>query len=207
MKKSLFGIFVAFAGMAGQAMAQSPAVMIGTPSSSGRGCPQGTVSAVISPDAQALSVLFDRYEVQAGGPNSAGIAIKGCVLNVPLHVPAGYSLVVARADYRGFNSIPQKGKAFIKFQESLWRNGRMIAQAPMRSRTFVGPVDQDFLLSETDRAPIRSACGGWFNLRLASQIKVMSNGAHDQVYSTLDSLDFTARWAGRLALRLTKCGR
>jgi hypothetical protein len=51
------------------AHAQVPAnqVQLGTPSYMGTGCPLGTVSAQLSPDAQALSIMFGSFQAIAGG--------------------------------------------------------------------------------------------------------------------------------------------
>src|SRR3982750_1792818 len=42
-------------------------ISLGQPGYGGTGCPGGSVSATLSPDAKSLSILFDQYQVEAGG--------------------------------------------------------------------------------------------------------------------------------------------
>jgi len=44
-------------------------ISIGMPAYGGNGCPAGTASAVLSPDAKSLSLIFDQFIVEAGGGN------------------------------------------------------------------------------------------------------------------------------------------
>src|SRR4051812_3639288 len=47
-----------------------PGLSMQTPTYSGAGCPQGSVSAALSPDSRELSILFDNYIVRAGGASA-----------------------------------------------------------------------------------------------------------------------------------------
>ena len=42
-------------------------ISLGQPGYGGSGCPDASVSATLSPDAKSLSLLFDAYQVEAGG--------------------------------------------------------------------------------------------------------------------------------------------
>ena len=42
-------------------------ITLGEPGYGGTGCPSGSVSATLSPDATSLSLLFDKYQVAVGG--------------------------------------------------------------------------------------------------------------------------------------------
>ena len=72
------------------ARAEEPEVQIGSPAYQGSGCPEGSVSATLSPDATALSLIFDRYTVEAGRAAS-GVQQdrKQCSLQIPMTIPRG----------------------------------------------------------------------------------------------------------------------
>ena len=57
-----------------------------------QGCPDGTFSIVTSPDGNSVSVLFDNFVVNTSPTTSTGFARKTCAMEIPLHLPAGYSL-------------------------------------------------------------------------------------------------------------------
>ena len=42
-------------------------IALGEPGYGGTGCPDGSASVTLSPDAKSLSILFDEYYVEAGG--------------------------------------------------------------------------------------------------------------------------------------------
>src|SRR5687767_2321492 len=81
-------------------------IRLGTPAIGGSGCPQGTASAVLSPDGKTLSVLFDQFQVEAGRTTGKQIDRKTCDMGIPVHVPQGFAVSVLQVDYRGFNALP-----------------------------------------------------------------------------------------------------
>src|SRR5258708_1302919 len=81
-------------------------VRLGNPEYGGSGCPAGSAAVAVSPDARALSILFDQFIAEAGGDTGRSITRKTCNLAVPVHIPQGYSVSIFQIDYRGFNSLP-----------------------------------------------------------------------------------------------------
>src|SRR4051812_46592540 len=67
-------------------------VSLGVPSYNGTGCPLGTVSAQLSPDAQSLSIMFGSFVAEAGGMSGRTVDRKACNIAIPVHVPQGYSV-------------------------------------------------------------------------------------------------------------------
>ena len=162
---------------------------LGMPTYSGTGCPSGTASAALSPDGTALSVLFDRYQAQAG--KQAGLALdrKSCDLAIPLHVPTGYTVSVLTIDYRGYNDLPAGGRS--TFNAEYFFAG---AHGPTFSRSFYGPVssDFDFQTPVTATGNVWSPCGSDTNLRVNSALMVETNAAREQAMATVDSADVAA---------------
>jgi hypothetical protein len=97
----------------------------GGPQYDGSGCPwgKGGVAISLTPDGRTLSVLFDDFHAAVSatikppllpkpgpgpGPGREVVDQKFCEIRVPVQIPAGYSLQVFRADYRGFAYIVGK---------------------------------------------------------------------------------------------------
>ena len=65
--KTRIGILLSlFSALAAQS-ALADTIQLGQPAYGGTGCPAGTASVSLSPDNQAISILFDQYVVEAGG--------------------------------------------------------------------------------------------------------------------------------------------
>ena len=67
-------------------------LQLGYPSTGGNGCPQGTVSATLSPDNSQLSILFDQFLAEAGPGVGKTIDRKSCNIAIPVTVPNGYAV-------------------------------------------------------------------------------------------------------------------
>lgn len=176
------------------------------PSYSGTGCPNGSATAVLSPDGKTLSVLFDSYVAEAG--NHIGIArdAKGCQINIPFSVPAGYAVQVVKMDYRGFTALPAGSRstfgAGFRFLEI---NGRTTAaRRVLRANVMIGPRSENFTLTSMIPRSEFSPCGQNFVLAAESHLNVQSNRAGEQALSTVDSLD-AVQTPVKYSLRWIRC--
>jgi hypothetical protein len=171
-------------------------ISLGQPSYGGTGCPGGTASAVLSPDAKSLSLLFDAYTVEAMGQKR--VDRKSCNVAIPVHVPHGLSLSIVQVDYRGFNSLPQG--ALSSFNVEYFFAGQ---KGPKYQRNFSGPVTSDFLVQNPllVSAIVWSPCGADTILRTNSSMSVQTNGMGQQAQSSIDSIDISAGVIYRLAWR------
>lgn len=173
--------------LASGAMAES--LTIGEPQYGGNGCPAGTASATISPDGSAISILFDQYMAEAGNTTGRRIDRKSCNLAIPIQVPNGYSVALLKVDYRGFNAVP--AGAYNRFDvEYFWAGAR----GPRFSRTFTGPANSDFSLTDELLAStlVWSPCGASVNLRVNSSMMAQSNSRMEQTLGTVDSADVSS---------------
>lgn len=161
-------------------------ISLGQPSYGGSGCPDGTASAVLSPDKKTLSVLFDDYIVEAGGATRKRIARKSCNIAIPVHVPQGYSISLFKIDYRGYTYVPRGAMA--RFNVEYFFAG---ARGPRYSKTFRGYTDNDYMLTNNLAAEslVWSRCGADVNLRVNSSMMTRSNRWKDDVLATVDSAD------------------
>ena len=180
------------------AFAYADDISLGQPGYGGNGCPDQSVSATLSPDAKALSLLFDSYQVQAGGSSGHSFDRKSCNVAIPVHVPQGLSVSVLAIDYRGFNHLPQGAKS--QFNVEYFFAG---AVGPAFRQSFNGPQDKDYLISNqlTAQAIVWSPCGIDVNLRTNSSIRVTTT-QNQEAMATVDTEDVTAAIVYKLQTRV-----
>ena len=186
--KALFMGAIALGALAAAGPASADDISLGVPGYGGTGCPAGTVSTVLSPDAKSLSLIFDQYEVSAGGTTGRSYDRKSCNVAIPVHVPNGYSVSVLSVDYRGFNHLPGRGTSQFNV-EYFFAGGR----GPTFRRSFNGPLDSDYTINNqlVAEAMVWSPCGADVNLRTNASMRVNTyNNA--EASATVDSEDVNA---------------
>lgn len=198
-------------GNAGQAPNQDsdpvPGLVMQTPSYAGTGCPQGSASTTLSGDGKTLSVLFDSYVVEAGSHVGQKRSDKGCQINIPFLVPAGFAVQVVKMNYRGFTAIPAGGRStFGAGFRILEVDGRSTnTRRVLRANVMKGPRNEEFMMSSLLKGAQFSPCGRNFTLAAESTLNVQSNINGDQALSTVDSLD-AVQTPVIYSLRWKKCG-
>jgi hypothetical protein len=169
-------------------VAHADDISLGEPGYGGTGCPGGSVDATLSPDAKSLSLLFDSYQVEAGGDTGKSFDRKSCNIAIPVHVPQGISISVLAIDYRGYNNIPVGGST--DFNVEYFFAG---TKGPTFKKTFKGALDEDYMIHNelTAQSIVWSKCGADVNLRTNSSIRVATK-ANKQALATVDSEDVSA---------------
>ena len=163
-------------------------ISLGEPGYGGTGCPAGTVSATLSPDAKSLSLLFDQYQVAVGGETGKSFDRKSCNIAIPVRVPQGLSVSVMKIDYRGFNQLPQSATS--QFNVEYFFAG---TRGPSFQRKFRGPLTEDYLINNnlTVQAVVWSGCGADVNLRTNSSMRVQTV-SNREAMASIDSQDVNA---------------
>ncbi|MCB0364881.1 MAG: DUF4360 domain-containing protein [Bdellovibrionaceae bacterium] len=162
----------------------------------GNGCPAGSASITLSPDASTLSILFDQYMAEAA-PRK--FARKSCNISVPVHVPQGYSVSLMKIDYRGFNMLPRG--AYSDFNVEYFFAGQ---RGPKMTRRFRGEQAEEYLIQDglVASAMVWSACGADVNLRVNSSIMVNNTrNRSEDALMTVDSVDIKSGIVYHLAWR------
>jgi hypothetical protein len=163
-------------------------IQLGNPTYGGTGCPAGSASAALSDDAKSLTLIFDQFQVEAGGANR-GIERKNCSVAIPVHVPQGMSVSIIDVDYRGYVSLPQGATA--RMTAEYFLAGYL---GPRFDKSFLGKTDSDYTFSNKIgvEAMVWSACGADTILRVNAAMLVRSNRYNDEAMATVDSADFKA---------------
>jgi hypothetical protein len=169
---------------------------LGTPSFDGTGCKPNTASAVLSPDGLSLSLIFDDYLVRAG----SGVRgdRKYCNIILPFALPAGKSLSILQADYRGFHSLPNR--AVTEFKTSYQFDGNH--PHPGRKQKYRGALNGEFI--DTDFERLASKCGGSAQLSVRTELILSTNDHGDDAFSQIDSADYSTPTAAVPVLPLDR---
>jgi hypothetical protein len=181
--------FILASAFASLAFAQDPNdISLGEPGYGGTGCPAGSVSATLSPDAKQLTLIFDEYLVEAGGETGRSFDRKSCNIAIPVHVPQGLSISIITIDYRGYNNLPTGARS--EFGVEYFFAG---TRGPTFRRTFNGVLDEEYFIRNelTAQALVWSDCGADVNLRTNSNIRVTTRN-NRQALATVDSQDVSA---------------
>ncbi|MCB0405599.1 MAG: DUF4360 domain-containing protein [Bdellovibrionales bacterium] len=152
----------------------------------GTGCPAGTVSESLAPDAKAFTLLFDSYVVEAGPGVPLRESRKNCQLAVDLRFPQGWSFTIVDVDYRGYASIDRGATGTQK--TNYYFQGQRVG--PSLQTTMRGPFDDDYHIRDKlgVDAVVYSPCGLSRALNLNTQIRVQARGS-SQALMTIDSID------------------
>jgi hypothetical protein len=174
-------------------------ISLGEPGYGGTGCPAGSVSVTLSPDAKSLSLLFDEYQVVVGGESGKSFDRKSCNIAIPVHVPQGLSVSILKIDFRGFNHLPRSASS--QFNVEYFFAG---SKGPSFQRKFRGPIDEDYLINNeiTANAIVWSGCGADVNLRTNSSMR-LSSLYNQEAMASIDSEDINAAIVYQLQWR--KC--
>lgn len=167
---------------------------VGNPNYGGNGCPAGSVALTVSPDDTAVSVLFDKMIVEAGGSTNRRSEQKNCQLNIPIEVPPGYKATVATVDYRGY-VFSSKQNIFNNLSvDYIWfgHPGRHY------ENKFKGPIDDVYTISQKVQAHLKqwTACGQTSSLVITADILTRTNPQGDSSLLALDSIDGASNDAG-----------
>lgn len=152
----------------------------------GSGCPAGSVSELLAPDAKAFSLLFDSYVAEAGPgiPLSKGRA--NCQIAVDLRFPQGWSFTIFEVDYRGYAQLDRGATGTQK--TSYYFQGSP-ATASLASN-YYGPYNNDYHIRDTLglSATVWSPCGMTRALNMNTQVRVTAPAGR-RAFMTVDSID------------------
>ncbi|KAL1914366.1 uncharacterized protein VTP21DRAFT_8946 [Calcarisporiella thermophila] len=139
----------------------------------GSGCPDKSVTQVLSRDAKVFTLIFSQYIAQYG-PNINPVENrKFCQISIDLHVPLGWQYSVASAIYRGYARMD---KGVHGIQSSTYYFSGSAPQYTVRSG-FDGPYDRNYLIE--DEVPFEStvwsSCNATRNVNINTNIRITAD--------------------------------
>lgn len=167
----------------------------------GDGCPDGSVTAALTPDQTTVSVLFDQLLTNVPPANpSPMLGHKSCSVTLDVKFAGQYRVAVVGSDINGFVHVPANAtsKISVKHWSMFDMGGRNAAKMNI-DRDFTGPTEQNVqILTRFADVPMWSYCGTQMrnNMDLpfmTINIELTSNNQNptENLLAAIDSLDFT----------------
>ena len=161
---------------------------------SGSGCNNATASAVVTPDGQTVSVLFDNYSAEIGiGSQNPGLTViqKDCHVLIDVDVPFGQQYAIIETDYNGFAALPASAYGYHRFTQIIPN------QMPpsMREAQLRGPVSGNYsvvVAQKPGRSPYSTCNRPQQTIDLLSQLMVSylpNTSDRSMAMINLDSVD------------------
>ncbi len=148
-------------------------------------CGGSDYTVVPSPDGTSITVLFDNFT--ASTPGNPWVS---CPVNIPLNLPAGYSLGVYQMDYRGFVHLETGGTARVAIDYGLGKS-----QPRRHVQTIDKATDGDFTFTERlgPGQMKRAGCGETAAINLTATLMLPRKSVTGESQLTLDSIDGAGR--------------
>jgi hypothetical protein len=200
MKKTAFvsclSVCLATLGLAQSASAQPApeapdSVEIHGLAFTGTGCPDGSVSGLVSGDRKALTVIFSSFIAQGAPSVAPNEARKFCQLAIDLNFPPGWSFAIMTADYRGFAELE---KGVVGTQSSLYYfQGNM---GPRFRTQILGPFSDNYFRRDMlgQQATVWSPCGESraLNIKTEASVSTLMNPRGSGMM-TVDTVDLAVQ--------------
>jgi len=171
---------------------------------SGNGCPQGTVSTLLSSDKSVVTFGFDSFQATIGPNSNPNDKQKNCQLHLGLHYPQGFQVSVMSATYHGYVRLDQGVSA--NFISSYYFSQDAGRTASTRT-TLNGPAYQNGqTYTKQDNIEnsslVWSPCGANGILNINNRIALTNNGRGSGEISNDDA---TIKFQQKLYLNWRRC--
>lgn len=166
--------------------------------SSGQGCPSGSVSLQLSPDGNAITVLYDRFQLQALGSSLPNLEMN-CRIDAVIRKPKMMGFSVESVDFRGFVQLDAGVKASQKVKVLAGGSKRLRKlSGDFGYERWQGPLAQSYMLTAISpfEAPEVLNCIPFSKktkMSIQSKIKITNAGGGRTGLLAVDTAD------GRLA--------
>jgi hypothetical protein len=157
----------------------------------GDGCPQGSLSAVLSPDASEITIFFDAFQTRVGADLTTARA--ACEVKLNIRKPKLWSYKIESVDFRGFVFLDRGVRAEQKVD---FQNGPAMAgfNKSFGYQRFSGPINQNYTLSTIKplNGPDLLSClpaKKNVELKIRSSIELKGGGGAQGGMMTVDSVD------------------
>ncbi|KAM0284876.1 hypothetical protein ACHAQH_001797 [Verticillium albo-atrum] len=184
-------------------------ITISKASHSGSGCPQGTVTSVVSAHLalQVITFGFDQFQTYIGPGASYTERSKNCQLHLNLQYPAGFSFAVVDSVYHGFALLDPgvTGNFFSTYYFSADAAKTSTTQTSIRGG---GPWANGQVYTKQDFVPageiVRSPCGG-SQATLNVNNRIALNSDKPEAFGMITNDDATVSLQQQVHIEWYKC--
>ncbi|KAF2666579.1 hypothetical protein BT63DRAFT_457527 [Microthyrium microscopicum] len=182
-------------------------VTIEQSSHSGNGCPQGSVSSIISGDKTYITFGFDRFNAAIGPRANPNDKQKSCQLHLSLRYPQGFQVALMTATYHGWVRLDSGVTA--NFISSYYFSHAASNTASSRTTLSGGEFKNGKSYTKEDKienaATVWSPCGANGILNINNRIALNSN--NQQAQGEISNDDATIKFEHKLLLQWRRCNQ
>ncbi|MEV4711150.1 DUF4360 domain-containing protein [Micromonospora sp. NPDC049374] len=162
----------------------------------GSGCSPGTARVVAHPDNTGFRIRYYDFVATAGRGVDVTDSRKNCQLGVLVNVPAGWTIAVAAADYRGRARIPT-GATGRQRTTYYWQGS---SETSRTDATFTGPYNGFWGTSDVAPVLVYVPCGQQRVLNVNTELRVDAGTAGSNVSMSMTTTEgdvdtlFNLKW-------------
>lgn len=160
-----------------------PPVLITGYAVNGTGCPATTVAAAISPDQEAITVIYSQYMAEITTLSST--KTRNCVLTLNLDMPAGFTAAIVGIDHYGFKIMAPTTNATL-YTEYRW-SGLVGGTVPGQSYSITIPGGTDNWARHDTVTAMWLPCDQDPNFVVSTRLAIPTGQVGDMI--TMDSQD------------------
>jgi len=172
---------------------------------SGSGCPQGSVSTILSEDHTAITLGFDSFQVFIGPNVKPQDKSKNCAIHLGIRYPGGFQLSVVDATFHGYARLDDGVTASL--YTTYFFSHAASKTANSRSELRGSQYRNGKMYDKTDviemASTVWSPCGSNGLLNVNNRIALVSSNNNAQ--GELSTDDATIKFSQKLAVQWRRC--
>ncbi|MEV2238216.1 DUF4360 domain-containing protein [Micromonospora sp. NPDC049891] len=186
----------AHAAPAGSTATPDSEITVEVVAANGSGCAPGTARVVAHPDNTGFRIRYFDFVATAGRGVDVTDSRKNCQLGVLVNVPAGWTIAVAAADYRGRARIPA-GATGRQRTSYYWQGS---SETSRTDATFTGPYNGFWGTSDVAPVLLYTPCGQQRVLNVNTELRVDAGTASSSVSMSMTTTEgdvdtlFNLKW-------------
>jgi hypothetical protein len=175
-------------------------------STSGNGCPSGTVSTDISPDRTVVTFGFDSFQTYIGPGTNPPDRTKNCQIHLNLKYPGGFTFSVVESTYHGY-ALLEEGITGAFYSTYYFSQDAAKTTTTQTSITGGGAWAMGQVYTKNDKIPTTSLiwapCGATGILNINNRIGLSSTNS--SAFGMITDDDATVAFTQQLHLTWAKC--
>ncbi|KAK8122949.1 hypothetical protein PG984_011619 [Apiospora sp. TS-2023a] len=183
-------------------------IQIISASSSGNGCPQGSITTNISPDRTVITFGFDAFQTYIGPGTNVSDRTKNCQLHLNLKYPGGFQYALVDSTYHGYAQL-EKGVTGTFLSTYYFSQDASATTTTRTSITGGGVWEAGQVYTKEDKIPttsvIWSPCGQTGLLNVNNRIALTST--NKTASGSISDDDATVAFTQQLHLNWQTCNQ
>jgi hypothetical protein len=203
---SLLSAYAAASPIEAVAAADVPTkVTIGSSTYSGNGCPQGSVSTILSDDRTVVTFGFDSFQAFIGPKSAQADKSKNCAIHINLNYPPGFQMSVMQATYHGYVRLDDgvSAQLYTSYFFSQAADKSATSRATLRGAEYKAGKVYEKKDQIENASVVWSPCGASGILNVNNRIALTSS--RNEAEGEVSTDDATIKFTQKIAVVWRRC--